>query len=650
MRGKIIQAILMLAVIGVMIFVIAKIPDVTKGLTGGDQAENVMMTEPETETETESQESQSQEETETSGEEPVSVAAEVAGMDDGEDPGLSENEKKNENPGASVDMEDIMSAESETALGGKSFGIDVAKWQGNIDWKKVKDSGVEFAMIRVGYRTQKTGVILEDPAAKYNLQQAQAAGIKLGAYFFSTAVNEKEAREEAAWVADFISRYRITYPVAYNCEGFQSEDSRQHGMSNKERTDCAIAFLDYVKGAGYTPMFYAAKNEMSGNAWWDIDRIESRYKVWVSQYPSVPYPQTPNSSYEGAHAMWQYTSQGTVPGISKPVDINIAYFSYSKEADPKNPELPEPVPADPELGITFTEVNETVTAKIETNLRTAPSTGDGSSIVVKLKNGETAGRTGIGNNGWSRLNYNGQTLYAVSSYLTTDLNYHVEIPVPTTPAVPETTIPETETGGGQQETQENQESQGSQSGTQPSSQVEYQEVSEMVTAKSLTNLRSQPGSGSQDTVVAVLKFGDVATRTGIGNNGWSRLVYNGQTLYAVSSYLTTDMNYQSNQAQISGAAKSGAPAPQETEAGPGAEETTRAANSAVYTAVNEQVTAKIETNLRSEPSTASNDSVVGKIRHGDVVTRTGIGSNGWSRIDYNGQTVYAVSSYLEKTE
>ena len=129
-------------------------------------------------------------------------------------------------------------------------------------------------------------------------------------------------------MADYISQYQITYPVAFNCEGFENADSRQYAMTQSERTDMAIAFLNEIYNRGYTPMFYAAKNEMLGDAKWDTSRIEKTYKIWVSQYPSVPYPQTAQSDYTGTHAMWQYTNQGTVAGISKPVDVDIAYFGY----------------------------------------------------------------------------------------------------------------------------------------------------------------------------------------------------------------------------------------------------------------------------------------------------------------------------------
>lgn len=123
-----------------------------------------------------------------------------------------------------------------------TIGVDVSKFQGTIDWTQAASSGVDFAMIRVGYRAQKTGIIYADTNAKYNMQQAAANGIKVGAYFFSSAVNEAEAIEEADWVADFIADYSITYPVAFDCEGFNTSESRQKSMTKAERTAVAAAF------------------------------------------------------------------------------------------------------------------------------------------------------------------------------------------------------------------------------------------------------------------------------------------------------------------------------------------------------------------------------------------------------------------------
>ncbi|MCI8978786.1 MAG: glycoside hydrolase family 25 [Lachnospiraceae bacterium] len=418
----------------------------------------------------------------------------VGALDDAQDPQDSEA-AGNEKSGAEVTVAPRPEGETE----GLTMGIDVSKYQGTIDWKKVKESGVEFAMVRVGYRAKSTGEIFEDPTARYNMQEAQAAGIRLGAYFFSSAVTEEEARAEAAFTRDIVARYKITYPIAYNCEDFQSPDSRQYGLDAAARTALACAFLDEIASAGYTPMFYASKGELEGNAQWNTDVLAGKYKIWVAQYPEQPYPQTAASSYSGAHAMWQYTSQGTVAGISRKTDVNVAYFGYVKEAEAKDETPAETVTANPEVGIIFTEVNETVTAKQETNLRSEPSTLNDDSVVGKLVHGDTATRTGIGHNGWSRLVYNGQTLYAVTSYLTTNME-----------------------DTGQQ--------------APPQGPV-YTPVNERVTAKIETNLRLEPSTAGDDTVVGLLHNGEVLTRTAVGDNGWSQLEYNGQTVYAVSSYL-----------------------------------------------------------------------------------------------------------------
>ena len=153
------------------------------------------------------------------------AAVGVGALDDAQDP-QSSGAAGNEQAGAAVTVSGLDRDETESL----SMGIDVSKYQGTIDWAKVRQSGVEFAMIRVGYRAKSTGEILEDPTARYNMQEAQAAGIKIGAYFFSSAVSREEAKEEAAFTKDIIAKYRITYPVAYNCEDFQSPDSRQYGL------------------------------------------------------------------------------------------------------------------------------------------------------------------------------------------------------------------------------------------------------------------------------------------------------------------------------------------------------------------------------------------------------------------------------------
>ena len=563
------------------------------------------------------------------------VAAEVGSVDDEEDPQGGAN-AAGTGGGASVDLNAAAKAEGETDE--VTLGIDVSKYQGSIDWEQVAQSGVEFAMIRVGYRTKVTGIIYEDPGARYNLQEATKNGLLVGAYFFSSAVTEEEAREEAAWVADFISRYQITYPVAYNCEDFQSPDSRQYGLGAEERTTIACAFLDTISAAGYTPMFYASRNEMEGNAQWNMDTLGSRYRVWVSQYPEQPYPETPASTYSGSHAMWQYTSQGKVAGIRGSVDVNLAYFGYSQAAEAKDQTPAEEVAANPELGINFTEVNDTVTAKELTNLRTLPSTLD-SEVVYQLRSGETVQRTGIGSNGWDRVIYNGQKLYAVHNFLTTDLSGSASGSGEGGNAADSASQSGTaETGNAGDSASQSEAAEDGSSGetavsgsaqaddgTSESAGVVFRDVSEAVTARDRVNLRDQPSTVTGN-VVGTLNYGEAVVRTGISDSGWSRLEVNGQVVYASSRLLATSMDYK-EQEKITD---------ENPEAG------------MHFTAASGIMMAKSgQTNLRTLPTTNAPSQVVAQLTGDATAERIAEDKDrGWTKLIYNGQTVYAVSSYL----
>lgn len=413
-----------------------------------------------------------------------------------EDPQAKIEEEKEE---AKVQLPDLKASQYETDE--ITTGIDVSEFQGNIDWKAVADSGIDFAMIRVGYRGMKNGEIKEDACAKYNLQEASKNGLKIGAYFFSTAVTEEEAKEEAEWTKNLLSGYPVTYPVAYNCEGFQNPSSRQFELSVEERTKLADAFLKSIEEGSYTGMFYAAKNELDDNNLWNADDLSLNYRIWVAQYSDQTWPEKTKSDYTGDHVMWQYTNQGKLDGIKGAVDFNVAYFGYSQSQQAVDENGAEQVEANVEVGVNFTEVEEQVTAKDEVNLRSMMEQGSDDNIVGSMKNGETAVRTGVGNNGWSRIIYNGQTVYCVSNYLTTDLSY----------VTPQETESEFKT--------------------------KFTDVSENVTAKEVTNLRNRPSVESPSEVIAELKNGEVIVRTGVSNEGWSRVEYNGQTLYCISSYL-----------------------------------------------------------------------------------------------------------------
>lgn len=233
----------------------------------------------------------------------------------------AEDSQKQKTGGQAISAEQAV---SQFENDGQSVGIDVSAHQGSINWAAVKASGVEFAMIRCGFRGNSQGGIFQDAYFKSNIQGAVNNGIFVGIYFYSTAVNEEEALQEAAWVVNTIKSYRITYPVAYDFEDFGKY--RCAGVSGEQATSNAIAFLNYVKSAGYSPMMYANKNDISNR--FNRGRLGS-YKFWLAHYTS-------NTNYTGKYQMWQYTSNGSVNGISGRVDMNIAYFRFSAVAEPKH--------------------------------------------------------------------------------------------------------------------------------------------------------------------------------------------------------------------------------------------------------------------------------------------------------------------------
>ena len=192
-------------------------------------------------------------------------------------------------------------------------GIDVSKWNGNIDWAAVKNSGINFAIIRCGYRGSSAGALIEDPTFKRNIQGAQKAGIRVGVYFFTQAVNEVEAVEEASMVINLIKGYNISYPVYLDVE---ASHGRGDGISAAQRTANIKAFCGTIQNAGYKAGVYANKTWFT--SYINTSQI-TNYKIWLAQYAeAVTYSA---SRYD----MWQYTSRGRVTGINGNVDLNICY-------------------------------------------------------------------------------------------------------------------------------------------------------------------------------------------------------------------------------------------------------------------------------------------------------------------------------------
>lgn len=198
---------------------------------------------------------------------------------------------------------------------GSVMGIDVSKHNGNIDWNAVKNSGVDFVIIRCGYRGSATGVLVEDPKFKSNIQGATAAGLKVGIYFFSQAVNEVEAVEEASMTVSLIRNYKITYPVFLDVE---AANGRADGLNSAARTQVIKAYCETIRNSGYTAGVYANKTWLSSKM--NVSSLGS-YRIWLAQYASAP-------TYSGRYEMWQYSSTGRISGISGNVDLNISYLSY----------------------------------------------------------------------------------------------------------------------------------------------------------------------------------------------------------------------------------------------------------------------------------------------------------------------------------
>ena len=195
-------------------------------------------------------------------------------------------------------------------------GIDVSSYQGEVDWHQVAEAGVDFAIIRLGYRGYESGKLVEDKFARQNLEGAAEAGIQLGVYFFSQALNPNEAREEARFVLDMIDPYEIAMPVVFDWEHVNSETARTNGMNPYAATDCAQAFLEVIDEASYWPMMYF--NSFQSRKLFYLDQLMD-YDFWLALYSdrmSFPYKVD----------MWQYTCTGTIPGVIGDVDVNVLFL------------------------------------------------------------------------------------------------------------------------------------------------------------------------------------------------------------------------------------------------------------------------------------------------------------------------------------
>ncbi len=219
-----------------------------------------------------------------------------------------------------ADKSEIQKLQKSTA--NTSVGIDVSKWNKEIDWNKVKEAGVEFTIIRAGYRGSRTGALVVDPYFEQNMRGATNANIATGVYFFTQATNEVEAVEEASMVVKLLQDYEIQYPVFIDTEG-AGGNGRADGLDVETRTRVCEAFCQTIENEGYQAGVYASRN-------WYRNRLEAKrlenYIIWLAEYRDEPL-------YEGEYQMWQYTSKGRIEGIDGNVDMNVSYLSVLSETE-----------------------------------------------------------------------------------------------------------------------------------------------------------------------------------------------------------------------------------------------------------------------------------------------------------------------------
>lgn len=200
-----------------------------------------------------------------------------------------------------------------TCLSGESrLGIDVSAHQGVIDWQKVADAGVEFVFVRLGYRGYMNETIHEDTHARANLQQAKAAGLQVGAYFFSQAVSEAEAAEEARFALQILDGFALDLPLVFDWE-YVSDTARTAGVTKDELMRYTKRFCDTVEKAGYRPMIYFNRNLAQSHL--ELTELTA-YPFWLAMY-------TDQMTYPHRVDFWQYSDSGRVPGIETNVDLNI---------------------------------------------------------------------------------------------------------------------------------------------------------------------------------------------------------------------------------------------------------------------------------------------------------------------------------------
>lgn len=209
---------------------------------------------------------------------------------------------------------------SENGKAASLEGIDISSYSGDINWEKVKNSGVDFVIIRIGGRGYgKEGALYTDDKALEYIEGAHNAGLKVGGYFFSQAINVEEAVEEADYVKSILGDIKLEFPVAYDWEIIKDEDARTDNVSAAEATNCARAFCDRIIEHGYKTMLYSPSRELYFK--YDLSRLAD-IDIWYCEYSDAP-------TFYYQFSMWQYSSTGRVDGIDADVDMNICFTNIA---------------------------------------------------------------------------------------------------------------------------------------------------------------------------------------------------------------------------------------------------------------------------------------------------------------------------------
>lgn len=201
------------------------------------------------------------------------------------------------------------------------LGVDLSKYNGNVDFKKLKDAGIQFAMLRLGSRGYGSGTItLDDKFVEY-AQNAAVSGIMTGAYFYSSAINETEAVEEANYIVGAVSGFNVKYPIAIDIERVSGDSSRTEKLTNEERTKIVKTFCDTVKGYGYNPIIYSTRDMLISGL--NLEELDE-YDVWLAD-EQIP------TDYPYRFSIWQYSQRGNIEGVDGDVDLDLCFVKYEEK-------------------------------------------------------------------------------------------------------------------------------------------------------------------------------------------------------------------------------------------------------------------------------------------------------------------------------